>query len=115
MTAAKGSITDVQGTVYPSALRPTAYWNDGSIKWLFVRGMVDLPKNVDIEIFITSNEYDYPHACALMYARTGIRRYMDYVLVSGRHWMDIDICQDVYSLYYILQCLCKRGVNVIYI
>lgn len=44
------------------------------------------------ELVWTNNEYDYPHACALMYARTGIRRYMDYVLVSGRHWMDVDIC-----------------------
>ena len=44
------------------------------------------------ELVWTNNEYDYPHACALMYARTGIRRYMDYLLVSGRHWMDVDIC-----------------------
>lgn len=44
------------------------------------------------EFVWTNNEYDYPHACALMYARTGVRRYMDYVLVSGRHWLDVDIC-----------------------
>lgn len=44
------------------------------------------------ELVWTNNEYDYPHTCALMYARTGIRRYMDYLLVSGRHWMDVDIC-----------------------
>lgn len=44
------------------------------------------------ELVWTNNEYDFPHACALMYARTGCRRYMDYVLVSGRHWMDVDIC-----------------------
>lgn len=40
----------------------------------------------------TNNEYDYPHACALLYARTGIRRFLDYLLVSGRHWIDVDIC-----------------------
>ena len=40
----------------------------------------------------TNNEYDYPHACALMYARTGVRRFLDYLLVSGRHWLDVDIC-----------------------
>ncbi len=40
----------------------------------------------------TNNEYDYPHACALMYARTGIRRFLDYLLVSASHWMDVDIC-----------------------
>lgn len=40
----------------------------------------------------TNNEYDYPHACALQYARTGIRRFLDYVLVSVSHWMDVDVC-----------------------
>ncbi len=40
----------------------------------------------------TNNEYDYPHACAMMYARTGIRRFLDYLLVSASHWQDVDIC-----------------------
>lgn len=40
----------------------------------------------------TNNEYDFPHACALLYARTGIRRFLDYVLVAGEHWMDVDVC-----------------------
>lgn len=40
----------------------------------------------------TNNEYDFPHAAMLMYARTGERRYMDYVLVAARHWMDVDVC-----------------------
>lgn len=40
----------------------------------------------------TNNEYDYPHACALMYARTGIRRFLDYMMVAGSHWMDVDVC-----------------------
>lgn len=44
------------------------------------------------ELVWTNNEYDYTHACALMYARTGIRRFLDYMLVSGRHWLDVDIC-----------------------
>lgn len=44
------------------------------------------------ELVWTNNEYDFPHACTLMYARTGVRRYMDYVLVAGKHWMDVDIC-----------------------
>nr|WP_297703047.1 hypothetical protein [uncultured Butyrivibrio sp.] len=39
-----------------------------------------------------NNEYDYPHACALMYARTGIRRFMDYTIASASHWMDVDVC-----------------------
>ena len=40
----------------------------------------------------TNNEYDFPHACALLYMRTGTRRYLDYLLVSARHWLDVDIC-----------------------
>ena len=40
----------------------------------------------------TNNEYDFPHACALMYVRSGTRRFLDYLLVAGRHWMDVDIC-----------------------
>lgn len=40
----------------------------------------------------TNNEYDFPHACALLYARTGIRRFLDYALVAGEHWMDVDVC-----------------------
>lgn len=40
----------------------------------------------------TNNEYDFPHACALQYVRTGTRRFLDYVLVAGRHWMDVDVC-----------------------
>lgn len=44
------------------------------------------------EVVWTNNEYDFPHACALMYARSGTRRFLDYLLVTGRHWMDVDIC-----------------------
>jgi hypothetical protein len=40
----------------------------------------------------TNNEYDYPHAMMLMYARTGERRMLDYHLVSARHQLDVDIC-----------------------
>ncbi len=40
----------------------------------------------------TNNEYDYPHACALMYARTGERRFLDYMIAAGSHWMDVDVC-----------------------
>ena len=40
----------------------------------------------------TNNEYDYPHACALLYARTGERRFLDYMITASSHWMDVDIC-----------------------
>lgn len=40
----------------------------------------------------SNNEYDYPHSCALQYARTGIRRFLDYLICSAQHWMDVDVC-----------------------
>ena len=40
----------------------------------------------------TNNEYDYPHAMFMMYARTGERRFLDYGKVSANHWMDVDVC-----------------------
>lgn len=40
----------------------------------------------------SNNEYDYPHACAMQYARTGERRFLDYCIASVRHWMDVDVC-----------------------
>ena len=40
----------------------------------------------------TNNEYDYPHACALFYARTEERRFLDYMFTAASHWMDVDVC-----------------------
>ena len=40
----------------------------------------------------SNNEYDYPHACALLYVRTGMRRFLDYNIASCSHWMDVDVC-----------------------
>lgn len=40
----------------------------------------------------TNNEYDYPHAMYLMYAKTGTRRFLDYANVAASHWMDVDVC-----------------------
>lgn len=40
----------------------------------------------------SNNEYDYPHSCALQYARTGVRRFLDYLFVAASHWMDCDVC-----------------------
>ncbi len=44
------------------------------------------------ELVWTNNEYDFPHACALQYARTGTRRFLDYVIASAEHWIDVDVC-----------------------
>ena len=48
-----------------------------------------------------NNEYDYPHACALMYVRTGIRRFLDYNIASCSHWMDVDVCHYHKDPHYI--------------
>lgn len=40
----------------------------------------------------TNNEYDYPHAMYLLYAKTGTRRFLDYANVAASHWMDVDVC-----------------------
>lgn len=40
----------------------------------------------------TNNEYDYPHSMYLMFARTGVRRFLDYANVAASHWMDVDVC-----------------------
>jgi len=39
-----------------------------------------------------NNEYDMPHNFMVMFARTGDRRYFDYIMASVRHWMDVDFC-----------------------
>ncbi len=39
-----------------------------------------------------NNEYDMPHNFMVMFARTGDRRYYDYLMASVRHWMDVDFC-----------------------
>lgn len=65
-----------------------------------------------------NNEYDYPHACALLYARTGIRRFLDYNIASCSHWMDVDVCHYHSNPMYVggqwehTGGHCKNGVMV---
>lgn len=40
----------------------------------------------------SNNEYDFPHACALIFIRNKTRRFHDYCITSARHWMDVDVC-----------------------
>lgn len=49
----------------------------------------------------SNNEYDFPHACALQYVRTGIRRFLDYNIASCSHWMDVDVCHYHPEAHYI--------------
>ena len=44
------------------------------------------------ELVWSNNEYDFPHACALLYVRNGTRRFLDYNIVAASHWMDVDVC-----------------------
>ena len=46
----------------------------------------------DGKLVWTNNEYDYPHAMYMMYARTGVRRFADYAEAAARHLMDVDVC-----------------------
>ena len=39
-----------------------------------------------------NNEYDFPHACMLLFIKTGQRRFLDYMKVSALHQMEVDIC-----------------------
>ena len=65
-----------------------------------------------------NNEYDYPHACALLYVRTGIRRFLDYNIASCSHWMDVDVCHYHSNPLYVggqwehTGGHCKNGVMV---
>lgn len=38
-----------------------------------------------------NNEYDLTHHFYLFYARTGLRRFHDFALNTGQHWIDVDI------------------------
>lgn len=38
-----------------------------------------------------NNEYDMPHSFMLMFARTGDRRYYDYMRAGVEHWFDVDV------------------------
>lgn len=39
-----------------------------------------------------NNEYDMPHNFMILFARSGDRRYHDYLMAAVRHWMDVDFC-----------------------
>lgn len=44
------------------------------------------------ELVWSNNEYDFPHACALLYVRNATRRFLDYNIAAVSHWMDVDVC-----------------------
>lgn len=66
----------------------------------------------------SNNEYDFPHSCALQYARTGVRRFLDYLFVAASHWMDVDVCHYSSNLLNIggqwehTAGHCKNGIMV---
>jgi len=44
------------------------------------------------ELVWTNNEYDFPHAMFLFFAKTGERRFRDVACVATQHWIDVDFC-----------------------
>lgn len=44
------------------------------------------------ELIWINNEYDMPHNFMIMLARTGDRRYFDYMKAGVEHWYDVDLC-----------------------
>lgn len=44
------------------------------------------------ELIWINNEYDMPHNFMIMLARTGDRRYFDYMRTAAEHWYDVDLC-----------------------
>lgn len=44
------------------------------------------------KIIWINNEYDMPHNFVVMLARTGDRRYFDYMKAAVEHWYDVDLC-----------------------
>lgn len=70
------------------------------------------------EPVFSNNEYDFPHAMAIEYARTGMRRCLDYVCAAVSHWMDVDVCHYHKDPMYIggqwehTNGHCKHGIMV---
>ncbi len=62
------------------------HWGDGP-----ERGYTDQGRGRG-ELVWCNLEYDLPRAALLMLARTAERRFLDYMLVSAEHWMEVDVC-----------------------
>lgn len=53
------------GERYPAQFKPTAFWDDGSIKWLLIHCMVDLPANQEIDYAIVAGEQEKEVTCLI--------------------------------------------------
>jgi hypothetical protein len=62
------------------------HWGDGP-----ERGYTDQGRGRG-DLVWCNLEYDLPRAAMLMLARTCERRFLDYMLVSAEHWMEVDVC-----------------------
>lgn len=62
------------------------HWGDGP-----ERGYTDQGRGRG-DLVYCNLEYDFPRAALIMFARTGERRMLDYLLVSAEHWMEVDVC-----------------------
>lgn len=95
-----GAVTDVFASRYSEAfevmLEGSADAHSRSFGMLNFGDTIDMHyteqgRGGDLPVWI-NNEYDYPHAQALMYMRSGIRRFREYAIVHAKHQMDVDIC-----------------------
>lgn len=95
-----GAVTDVFADKYSEAFEVMLEDNADAHSRSF--GMLNFGDTIDMHytaqgrggdkpVWI-NNEYDYPHAQALMYMRSGIRRFREYAIVHAQHQMDVDIC-----------------------
>ncbi len=53
-------VKNSEGKALPTQPEATAYWDDGSIKWVYADFLCDLPKNKDITYYIDANSTPYP-------------------------------------------------------
>lgn len=56
----KVSVTDTENREYASQSKATAYWQDGSIKWLFTRFEADIPANKGAEYILRTDRSPAP-------------------------------------------------------
>lgn len=56
----KVSVTDTENREYASQSKATAYWQDGSIKWLFTRFEADIPANKSAEYILHTDRRPEP-------------------------------------------------------
>ncbi len=66
-------IRNAEGKAFPTQAEATAYWDDGSIKWVYIDFMCDLPKNKDITYYIDTEPAPQSSAISTSHIPGGLR------------------------------------------